>query len=206
VTFYTDCVKMSEDFAPNFWHKRTGCWIMTTYHLTLSFSPWNFLPKNNMTVIPHPPYFSVSVIEDKTERPPFSHNWGDQGRIAGSAEHPHRTRLPECILKKGRSAGNGAYAQKGNTSRVILAIRPEVSFWPDGSTITGNYGSLFVLSAPYDMWWNVNCQEKTNAWTKIHRRTLYVKCRLKFNCACKICLTAQLCILVTLYIFGISSI
>jgi hypothetical protein len=25
VTFYTDCVKMSEDFAPNFWHKRTGC-------------------------------------------------------------------------------------------------------------------------------------------------------------------------------------
>jgi hypothetical protein len=49
-----------------------------------------------MTVVPHPPYFSVSPIEDKTERPPFWHSWGDQGRVAGGAEHPHRTQLPGC--------------------------------------------------------------------------------------------------------------
>jgi hypothetical protein len=30
-----------------------------------------FLTKNNVTLVPHPPYFSVSVIEDKTEMPPF---------------------------------------------------------------------------------------------------------------------------------------
>jgi hypothetical protein len=27
--------------------------------------------KNNLTVVPNPPYFSVSPTEDKTERPPF---------------------------------------------------------------------------------------------------------------------------------------
>jgi hypothetical protein len=31
--------------------------------------------------------FSVSLIEDKTERLPFRHNWSDWGRIAGDAEH-----------------------------------------------------------------------------------------------------------------------
>jgi hypothetical protein len=27
-----------------------------------------------MTVVPHPPYFSVSPTDDKTERPPFDTN------------------------------------------------------------------------------------------------------------------------------------
>jgi hypothetical protein len=48
---------------------------------------------------PHPPYFSVSPIEGKSERPPFWHSWGDLGRITGGAEHPHSTWLPGCILK-----------------------------------------------------------------------------------------------------------
>jgi hypothetical protein len=42
-----------------------------------------------MTVFSHPPSFSVSPIEEKTERPPFWHNWG-------VAERPQRTRLPGC--------------------------------------------------------------------------------------------------------------
>jgi hypothetical protein len=54
---------------------------------------------------PHPPYspdlapcdFSLSLIEDETERPPFWHSWGNRGRIAGCAEHPHRTWLSGCI-------------------------------------------------------------------------------------------------------------
>jgi hypothetical protein len=53
---------------------------------------------DNMTFFPHTPYspdltpcnFSVSSIEDKTERMPFWHNWGDTGRITGCAEHPQR--------------------------------------------------------------------------------------------------------------------
>jgi hypothetical protein len=42
VTFYGDCVKMCDDFAPNFGDKTADCCIMTTHHLTLSFSPGNF--------------------------------------------------------------------------------------------------------------------------------------------------------------------
>jgi hypothetical protein len=67
---YGDCVKMCEDFASNFGDdKRTGCCVTTTHRLTLFTG--EFLTNNNMTVVPHPPYFSVSPTEDKTERPPF---------------------------------------------------------------------------------------------------------------------------------------
>jgi hypothetical protein len=44
VTFYGDCLKMLEDFAPNFGDKRTGCCITTTHCLTLPFPPRNFWP------------------------------------------------------------------------------------------------------------------------------------------------------------------
>jgi hypothetical protein len=43
--FYGDCVKMYEDFLPNFGNKITRCHITTTHRLTLPFSPLNFLPK-----------------------------------------------------------------------------------------------------------------------------------------------------------------
>jgi hypothetical protein len=67
VTFYGDCIKMCEDFAPNFGGKRSGCCITTTHHLTLPFSPGNFGPE--ITLLSSPPtiLFSVSPIEDKTE-------------------------------------------------------------------------------------------------------------------------------------------
>jgi hypothetical protein len=45
VTFYGDCMKMWEDFAPNFDGKRTGYYITTTYPLTRRFSPGNLWPK-----------------------------------------------------------------------------------------------------------------------------------------------------------------
>jgi hypothetical protein len=68
VMFYGNCMKMCEDFNPKFGAKRTGCYI-TTMHC---FSSGNFLPQNNIAVIPHPPHylicslqlFSVSSIED----------------------------------------------------------------------------------------------------------------------------------------------
>jgi hypothetical protein len=41
VTIYGDCMKMCEDFAPNFGEKRTGC-FMATHRGTLPFSPKNF--------------------------------------------------------------------------------------------------------------------------------------------------------------------
>jgi hypothetical protein len=56
LTSYGDYVRMCEDIALNFGNKDTGYCIMTTHRLTLSFSPGNFLTKNNKTVVLHPPY------------------------------------------------------------------------------------------------------------------------------------------------------
>jgi hypothetical protein len=46
-------------------------------------------------------------------------------------------------LQNGRSTGNGAYVQKGTTSRMMVASRFKVSFWLDGSSL-GNYGYDFL--------------------------------------------------------------
>jgi hypothetical protein len=73
---------MCEDFAPSFDDKRIGCYITTTdRHI------FPFITKNNITIVCHPPDFSVFPIEDKTERPPFWQNWGDGGRNSDGAEH-----------------------------------------------------------------------------------------------------------------------
>jgi hypothetical protein len=69
------------------------------------FSPENFWPRTTRLSFPSTSLtwfgplrlFSVSLIEDKTESPPFWHNWNYWGKILGSAGHPHRTRLPGCI-------------------------------------------------------------------------------------------------------------
>jgi ribosomal protein L20 len=54
--------------------------------------------RKQMTAVPPPALpFSVSLIEVRTERPPFWHSWDDRGRIAGDAEHPHRTRFSGFI-------------------------------------------------------------------------------------------------------------
>jgi hypothetical protein len=45
VMFYGDCMKMCEDFTPNFRDKRTGCCITTMHRLTFSLPPGNFLPR-----------------------------------------------------------------------------------------------------------------------------------------------------------------
>jgi hypothetical protein len=57
VSFYGDCLKTCEDFAPIFGCKRTGCGITTTYRLTFPFCTREFSTKNKMTIVPHPPYF-----------------------------------------------------------------------------------------------------------------------------------------------------
>jgi hypothetical protein len=44
VKLYCDCVKMCEDFGPNFGDKRTGYCITTRHHLAFLFSPRNCLP------------------------------------------------------------------------------------------------------------------------------------------------------------------
>jgi hypothetical protein len=63
VIFHGDCVEMYEGFGPNFGDKRAGCCITTTHSLTLLFPACSeFFYQNNMTAVPHPPYFSPFPI------------------------------------------------------------------------------------------------------------------------------------------------
>jgi hypothetical protein len=55
-------------------------------------------------------------------------------------------------FKNSRIAGNGAYAVKETTSRVMVASKPKVTFLPHGSTNPRNYEWLFVLVG-----WLVKC-------------------------------------------------
>jgi hypothetical protein len=72
---YGNYVKMCKDFTMDSGDKRNGCCIMTTRHLTLLFSPGNFYNPPRSTYATHltwsPATFSISLIEDKTERLPF---------------------------------------------------------------------------------------------------------------------------------------
>jgi hypothetical protein len=119
-----------------------GCCIKT-HHLKLLFFNLEFLTKNNMTAISHPPS-SPDLAPCNLSLSPwlrlaqFWYKRGDQGRNTGSAEQPHMT--SKMHLKYGRSSRNSTYTLKGTTSRVMVASRPKVSFGPDGTTSTGNYG------------------------------------------------------------------
>jgi hypothetical protein len=123
VTIYGNCMKICEDFAPNFGDKRTGCCITTTQSHTFFITREFIYPKQHYSS-PPTPLFCVSTIEDKIESSPFWHNWDDQGRMAVGAEHYHRTKLPWPIKKNYISAGKWGYARKGTTSKAEGASRP----------------------------------------------------------------------------------
>jgi hypothetical protein len=60
---------------------------------------------------------------------------GSQAVLNTFTEHDYKD------ASNGRSAGNGAYACMGPTSRVTVATTPKVSFYPDGITSPENEGS-----------------------------------------------------------------
>jgi hypothetical protein len=86
--YYCDLLQLLRENVlrncPELWRQEK--WLLP-HDKTLSHASFltrEFLTKINMTiVITHPPYFSVSLIEDKIERPPYCYNLGDGGRIAG---------------------------------------------------------------------------------------------------------------------------
>jgi hypothetical protein len=82
--------------------------------------------------------FSVSPTEDKLKGILAQVRWSRQNRRQCWTSSQNRTSRMQ--LQNDRSAGNGAYAQKGTTLRVMAASRPKVTFWPDSGTSTGNYG------------------------------------------------------------------
>jgi hypothetical protein len=109
---------MCEDFAPNCGDKGIGCCIL-----------FHQLAKNNMTVLPtHLLHFSLFPrLKIKLK-----------GRHIGATEvieaesqavlNTFTDRDFQDAFKSGRRAGDGAYARKGTTSRMVVANRPKVSF------------------------------------------------------------------------------
>lgn len=67
--------------------------------MRLPFSPEISLPKTTWLSSPVSLIFSVSLNEDKTERPPFLHSSRDGSRLAGGDEYSQWTRLARCIHK-----------------------------------------------------------------------------------------------------------
>jgi hypothetical protein len=141
---YGDSVKMCEGCSPNFSNKWSRSCITTVHRLTLLLSPRSFWPNTvQHNCRPSLTLFFVSPIEDKTERPSFDTTEVVEAELQEMlntfTDHDFRMHL-----KSGRCAGNGAYARKATTLRVILASRTKVSFWADGCTSPGNRVRRFV--------------------------------------------------------------
>jgi hypothetical protein len=146
LTFYVGCVKMWEEFAPNFGDKEldVASWQRTSSHFLLHQSIFD--QEQHDCSLPSTMLFSVLEIEGKIERQPLWRNWGDRDRISDGAENPSQNTISRIHLKNGRSDGNCAYAQKGTSSWVMVANRPKVTFSLDDSTSPGNYERIsYVL-------------------------------------------------------------
>jgi hypothetical protein len=103
-------------------------------------------------------------------------------------------------FKNGRSAGSGAYARKGTTSRVMVANRPTDNSTPDGSTSLGEKrtnvtAAIFKVD---DVW--SGAKQRNRAVSKIERKWLLTPpphpasrqpenktSHLKISAGCNIC-------------------
>jgi hypothetical protein len=113
---------------PEFWLQKN--WLLHHENAPshTSFFKMSFFTKNNLTVSPHPPYFSLFP------RPKINL----QGRHFDTSEAIEAE--SQAVLntitehdfqdagQNGRNAGNGAYAKKGTILWLMVANRPRVSF------------------------------------------------------------------------------
>jgi hypothetical protein len=120
--------------------------IVASWQSTVShFLPYQIIfDQNNITVVLHPLYLSsFPQLEIKLKGCHFDTNEvieaESQAVLNTLTEQDFQDALKYC-----RSAGNSAYAQKGTTSRAMVASRSKVSFWQDGNTGPWNYGLVFV--------------------------------------------------------------
>jgi hypothetical protein len=130
---------MRENFALNFEDKRIGCCITTTRRLTFSFHQAIFYQKQHECRQPtHPTFLCLcwnAIIFATIE----VNEAESQAMLNTLTEDNFQNTFKKC-----QKPGNGAYARKGTTSRMMVASRPKVNIWPDGSTSLRNYEWLFV--------------------------------------------------------------
>jgi hypothetical protein len=77
--------------------------------------------------------FSVFLIEDKTEEPPFWHSWGDGDRIGGDAEHDlqdaFKKRCERAKTSPRTLATKWLVLPSTIWPRVIILITTEEHYW-----------------------------------------------------------------------------
>jgi hypothetical protein len=112
---------------PELWRQRSWLLHHDNAPSHISLFTREFSAQNSMALGPHQPYFSL-----------FPH-WRASIAESLAVLSTRREHDFQDGFNNGRSAGNGAYALKGSTSRVMVDSRPQVSFWPDGIS-PGNYG------------------------------------------------------------------
>jgi hypothetical protein len=113
------------------------------HHDSVSPHTRECLTINNITVVPHSPC--------SPDLPPCDFSlfvWLEGSRFDAAemieVESQATLDTPQVdfqdAFKNDRSSRNGAYDRKGTASRVMVASRPKVTAWPEGSTSPGNYG------------------------------------------------------------------
>jgi hypothetical protein len=122
VTFYGDWVTMWEAVAPNFGNKRTGCCIITTHRITISFLLGNLLPKTTWLSSPtHPTFLRF---------PSWNQNW--KAAILTQLKCAVLNTFTEHDFQDGferwQKRWNGAFVWKGTTLRVIAVSSPKSLF------------------------------------------------------------------------------
>jgi hypothetical protein len=153
-------VKMCKDFAPNFDDITTDCCIMTTHRFALPFSPENFWPKITRLSSPYILLSSVSAVDDKTEMPPFRHNWVGRGRIGDGAEHTEHDF--QDAFKMTEAMGTMRTCRRGLFRRWWWSVGPKLVFdqmeepVPEIMNSSGNIPFQFgaAQSKWVNSWWS----------------------------------------------------
>jgi hypothetical protein len=123
-TFYGDCLEYAKTSTRTLATK-SDCCITTIHPFTLHFHQGIFYRRQHDCHL-RPSYFSISLMENKIEWPPFSPNWGDWGIIADGAELPHRTLLSGFILKLTDELGTVNTCGKGLLRRKCWLVGPKL--------------------------------------------------------------------------------
>jgi hypothetical protein len=128
VTFYGDCVKMCEGFAPKFGDR--NMYVASRQRAASHFfTTRKFLPKSNATIVPYSLHLSLFPrLEIKLKGRHFDTievmEAESQAVLNTLTEHDFQ----DASKKINRSSGNGAKGRNGTTTRVMVASRPRVSF------------------------------------------------------------------------------
>jgi hypothetical protein len=116
-------MKICEEFTLNFGDRKQKMQSGTTFFTR------EFFTKNNMNAIYHPLYSPDLAPCDFSLFPELTlHHFNTNEVIEPESQVVLNILTSRKYLKNDRNAGNGAYTQKGTTSRVIMASRPKDVF------------------------------------------------------------------------------